>query len=258
MKLAILISGGGTTAQAIIHATKNGSLENLVTPAVVISSNPNATGLMKATQLGIPTEIVERKNYKKDEEFGKDLLQILQKYNVEFISQNGWLPLLPRNVIAEFPNHIINQHPGPLDPGYEDFGGKGMYGARVTCARLLYCLFIQNTDPWTESDIHYVTNEFDRGSLIRIVKMGLPKVERRITPEDCEYSIAVQEYVKHITEQIQAKLLPIEHENVIVSLKEFAKGRMPEKIRESRLVPEENLSVLHTAKKIAIHLFPNG
>lgn len=258
MKLGILISGGGTTAQAIIQATQNGLLQHIVTPVVVVSSNPNAAGILKAKQLGIPTEVIERKNYTTDKAFGTALIQIFQKYSVEFISQNGWLPLLPLNVINAFPKKIINQHPGPLDPGFEDFGGRGMYGSRVICARLLYCLFTQDTDPWTESDVHYVTEEFDRGNLIRTIKLGLPKVERRITPEDCEHSIPVQEYIKHASEQIQAKLLPIEHENIIASLKEFAEGKSPEKIREVRLVSDENLPYLHKAKKLAIQFFPKG
>lgn len=258
MRLGILISGGGTTAQAIIQSAQNGLLQNLVTPVVVICSNSQALGIEKVKSLQVPVEIIERKLFQTDEEFGRAILQTLQKYNADFVSQNGWLPLLPQNVIDSYYKKIINQHPGPLDPGYEDFGGKGMYGARVTCARLLYCLFTQDPDPWTESDVHYVTEEFDRGSLIRTIKLGLPKIERRITPEDCEHSIPVQEFVKHEVIQIQEKLLPIEHENVILTLKEIVQRNSPEKKREIRLISQENLSLLHKAKKIAIKLFPKG
>ncbi len=258
MKLGILISGGGTTAQAIISAAQNGVLTNLVMPVVVIGSNPYVKGIEKAKAFGIPTEIINRKGFQTDEDFGNAILKTLQKYNAEFVSQNGWLPLLPKTVITAYPKKIINQHPGPLDPGYEDFGGKGMYGTRVSCARLLYCLFTKDQDPWTESDVHFVTEEFDRGNLIRTIKMGLPKIDRRITPEDCENSIPVQEFIKHTAEQIQAKLLPIEHENVILALKDFAEGKAPEKIREDRLVSQENIPLLHRAKKIAIALFPKG
>lgn len=258
MNIGILISGGGTTAQAIIHATRNGELQQKITPAVVICSNKQATGIEKIRALEIPLEILEKKSFDIEKKYGEKILEILQQYQVDFVSQNGWLPFIPKNVIDAFPNRIINQHPGPLDPDRPDFGGKGMYGARVSCARLLYCIFIQDNDPWTESDIHYVTEAYDKGNLIRIVKMGLPKIERRISIADCENSIPVQEYIRHITKQIQEKLLPIEHENIIAVLKEFSEGKKPEVSRKIPLIPEKNIELLHQAKRLAIQLFPQG
>jgi len=258
MRIGILISGSGTTAATIVDATRNSVLKEKITVAVVIASSSQAQGIIKMQQKGIPVEVVEKRDFPDSEAFGEKILFVLEKYGVELISQNGWIPYLPKNVIAAFQKKIINQHPGPLDPGHPDFGGKGMYGARVICARLLYCIFAEEKNPWTESDVHFVTEEIDKGDLVRIKKMDLPRITRRISVEDCKKSLPVQEFIKHETKQIQARLLPIEHENVIEALSIIAGGIYETPHRQSPLIPESNVELLHQAKSIAIHLFPNG
>jgi len=256
LNVALLISGGGTTAEAIIKSSKEGVLKDLVSPVVVVSSSKDAGGIAKAQALGIPVEIVDRQVFSSQDEFGQALLAVLEKYGAQLISQNGWLPLTPKNVIEAFHNKIINQHPGPLDPGRPDFGGKGMFGARVVCARLLYCFFTNEEHPWTESTVHYVTEEFDKGTIIRSVELPFSAPDRKIGPENVEMSIPVAEYVKHVTKLIQEELLPIEHENVIQTLASLARGETPTCIREQPLVADTQM--LTQSKRLAIKLFPNG
>src|ERR1700741_1696313 len=119
MKLAIFASGKGSTAEAILDKA-----------SLVITNDPEAGVIERAKNAGVPVEIVEREG-KALEQFGEELLKVLKKYDIEFISQNGWELLTPGNVIKVFEVSITNNHPAPLDPVYPDFGGKGMKGLAV-------------------------------------------------------------------------------------------------------------------------------
>jgi len=252
-KLGILISGGGTTAQAVIKAYQSGQLN--LEPVVVISSRKDAGGLKKAEDLGIKVEVVRRVDFRTREQFGERLLKVLAKYQVDLVSQNGWMPLTPKIVVEEYKGRIVNQHPGPLDFGRPDFGGKGMYGSRVSCARIAYEWVTGEKNPWTEATIHYVTEEYDKGGLIRTARMDFPALGRSITME--ELANDPEELIK-ATEECQRRLLPIEHENVIVGLEMVARGECGPEKRESRLVPRGNWDILKQVKKLAIRLFPEG
>ena len=255
MNLALFISGGGSTAQAVIQSAQNGLLQGLVNPVLVISSNPNAEGMQKAKDLGIPVEVIQRENYTNQESFGKVLLEILHKYQVNFISQNGWLPLTPKSVVAKFHKKIINQHPGPLDPGKPDFGGKGMYGARVICARIIYAMLTQEAHPSTEATTHFVTEEFDNGDLLRVKRLAFEVLHTGIQSITIEQDRDLQSYIQHKTEEMQKALLPLEHENVIATLADITKGTIPHFQRTEQLIPEENKEMLLQAKGLVIKLF---
>ena len=232
LHLAILLSGSGSTAQAIIRACQSGSLRG-ITPVVVIGNNVQAGGLEKARLLGIKTRVVR-----------DDLLETLQGCQVDLISQNGWLPLTPKNVVDRYKGRLINQHPGPLDPGRSDFGGIGMYGRRVTCARIAYALMTGGNN-WTEATTHLVTEEFDKGMVIRAERLSF-----RILPDS---------NLIDATNNVTAKLLPLEHKNVIATLDSYVKfGNFPEVQRIVPLVPAKHENIVKKSKKIAIELFPHG
>ncbi len=247
MRLALLISGSGTTAEAVIRACKSGELKN-VEPTLVISSNPAAKGIEKAKRLGVKTLVVD---IKKD-----DLLAVLKKYKIDLVSQNGWFPLTPKEVVDHYENRIINQHPGPLDPPRSDFGGSQMYVTRVVCARIAYEWLTQEKHPWTASTIHFVTEEFDRGELISLIKIPIPALHQPITIQQLGEK---PERLITTTTKVQKKLLPIEHQNVITVLQRFARGEKVKgfKLKEP-LVPEKFEEILKEAKKLAVNLFPTG
>src|SRR3989344_9538015 len=175
IRLALFISGGGTTACAIIKACRNN--HNKITPVLVIASKKNIPGISRIRDLGFPKEqifIVDPKNFKNSDSFAERLLFLCRKFNVNLIGQYGWLPLTPKKLIANYRNKIINQHPGPLDVTGIDFGGKGMYGRRVHAA-VLYFRRATNHDYWTEATSHYVTDIFDRGAVIKSKKIKIQK-----------------------------------------------------------------------------------
>lgn len=254
MKTALLISGSGTTAEVIIKASQAGRFKKIL-PVVVIASRPDAAGIEKAKKLGIETVVINPADFSSTKLFGEALLKNLLDRHIKFVSQNGWLPLTPVNVVESFRNTIINQHPGPLDPGRPmDFGGKGMYGARVTCARLAY-LWTTGDEPFTEATTHFVTEEFDRGEIIRAVRMNLPKLSKTISMELLETN---PQPLIEATHEIQAQLLPVEHDNVIFTLVEFENGTAYRHTRPAPLVPGKYYDILRKAKELAIKLFPDG
>ncbi len=243
LRVGILISGSGTTMEGILHSCKEGLLNNLIDPVIVISSKSSAMGISKAQKYKIPTKIISTN-------LDTQLLAHLKKYKVNLVTQNGWLPKTPLSIIDYYQGRIINQHPGPLDPGRNcDFGGKGMYGSRVTCARLAYLLLTNTTRSWTESTVHLVTPEYDEGDLISVVKLYFSLTKKPAN---------LKNYLLEKTPQIQKKLLLLEHQNVISSLKLFALGKAKAFRRKNILVPAKYKKLLIKAKKIAIELYPHG
>ncbi len=236
-RLASLISGGGTTMQQIVRASQSGEIPMDV--ACVISSSVNAGGIKKAQELSIPTVVVDPKNFRGNdgkidqEAFGQALLKKLRDYGATVVTQNGWLPLTPAHVIDGYKDTIFNQHPGPLP----DFGGKGMYGRRVHASRLL---FVRETkrDYWTEAIAQRVHKDFDKGVVVKSARVD-------IHPEDT-------------VDDLQQRVLPIEHQVQIDLLKDVARGNINEQTTRTTLVrPGEDLT-LSQAKRTGIFLYPHG
>ena len=110
LKLAVLVSGGGTNLQAIMDGIASGSITNakIVT---VISNNKNAYALTRAEQAGIPAMCISPKDYADREAFHEALLKALVESEVDLIVLAGCLVVIPEMIIDRFPNRIINIHP---------------------------------------------------------------------------------------------------------------------------------------------------
>jgi phosphoribosylglycinamide formyltransferase 1 len=220
MKLAIFGSGIGSTAEAIMDVA-----------SLVVTNNPHAGIIEKAEKAGVPVEIVDREG-KSLEQFGEELLKVLKKYDIEFISQNGWELLTPGNVIKEYEGKITNNHPAPLDPGFPDFGGKGMKGLTVHQAVLNFAKSI-NRPFKTEIDIHLITEEFDKGELV-----ATREVE--ILEDDT-------------AETLQARLKKAEKELMKDFWEEVGKNGKIEIIkRGERVIKSDETGLLEKAKQEAI------
>ena len=109
LKLAVLVSGGGTNLQAIMDGIASGSITNakIVT---VISNNKNAYALTRAEQAGIPASCISPKDYADREAFHEALLKALVESEVDLIVLAGCLVVIPEMIIDRFPNRIINIH----------------------------------------------------------------------------------------------------------------------------------------------------
>lgn len=239
MRIALLISGGGTTMEAIIKATQNGVLQNVV-PVLIVVSNQDAGGIKKALNLGIKKEdilIINPKDFEKREKFGEKIIEECKKRNVEFIGQYGWMVKTPENLINEYKNMIVNQHPGPLDTGKLDFGGIGMYGMRVHQARLCFVKKTQRNF-WTEATAHRVTVNFDEGVVLK--RKQVPILEN------------------DTAETLKERVLPVEHEVQIELLKDISEGNAQEFHREIPLFLKGEEKIFEECKEIAIRMYPKG
>ncbi|MBP1669244.1 MAG: phosphoribosylglycinamide formyltransferase [Bacteroidetes bacterium] len=147
--LALFASGSGTNVENIVrYFDKNPG----VTIVGVFSNNARAYVLERAGKLGIPAFVFSRHEFYETDK----VIALLQTCNAGWIILAGFLWLIPENLIARYPNRIVNIHPALL-PKY---GGKGMYGLRV------HQTVIENGDKESGITIHRVNAEYDRGDII--------------------------------------------------------------------------------------------
>lgn len=222
----------------IIKAVNSGEISNMEI-ACVISSKADVGGIGKAKVLGIPESDILTVD-PRHPQFGEKILEELRSRDVTVVTQNGWMPKTPENVIEAFRDKIFNQHPGPVP----EFGGEGMFGRRVHAAVLLYRRWTNGTnwrsnEYWTEVIAQRVDKEFDKGAVIKRVRVI-------IKPEDT-------------VEDLQARALPVEHSLQIALLKDLALGRIEEaKIRPAIITSPAEKLVWELSKKTAMLLYPEG
>lgn len=237
-RLAVFASGGGTTMQAIFDAVREGRLSG-IEPVLVVHNKRDAGARAKALAWGLSEDqvlYVPRRG-REHEAYGQELLKILRQHRIDIIGQYGWLALTPPNVVEEFVGRMINQHPGPLDPGHMDFGGRHMHGLAVHCAVLEFNRLVENRLEYTQATAHLVTPEYDKGALL-----GTRSLE--ILPGDTPESLA-------------ARLLPLEYELQIDVLQEFVKNGslIPLPPRSERLVLPGEEGKLIDARHLAIRRY---
>ena len=155
MKIAVLVSGGGTNLQAILESERRGENPNgKVT--LVVASKPGVYALERAASFGVPTAVVSRKDYATSEEFDAALLSVLQENGIELVVLAGFLSVLGPSVIAAYPNHILNVHPSLIP----SFCGPGFYGLRVHEAALARGVKV------TGATVHFVNEVCDGGPIL--------------------------------------------------------------------------------------------
>ena len=155
MKIAVLVSGGGTNLQAILESERRGENPNgKVT--LVVASKPGVYALERAASFGVPTAVVSRKDYAASEEFDAALLSVLQENGIELVVLAGFLSVLGPSVIAAYPNRILNVHPSLIP----SFCGPGFYGLRVHEAALARGVKV------TGATVHFVNEVCDGGPIL--------------------------------------------------------------------------------------------
>ena len=155
LRIAVLVSGGGTNLQAIIDAIAAGKITDTEI-AAVISNNRNAYALERAKQAGIKDIVVSPKDFETRDVFNENLLKILQEVNPDLIVLAGYLVVIPEIVIDAFENRIINIHPS-LIPA---FCGTGYYGLKVHEAALKRGVKVVG------ATVHFVDKGTDTGPII--------------------------------------------------------------------------------------------
>ena len=185
LKIAVLVSGGGTNLQAIIDGINNSTITNTQI-SVVISNNVGAYALTRAKENGIDARCVSPKEFDSREEFNQALLDTINLYNVDLVVLAGFLVKIPESMVHQYTHRIINIHPS-LIPA---FCGVGFYGLRVHEAVLEKGVKV------TGATVHYVDEDMDTGKII----LQLP-----VMIEDDDTAQVLQ---KRVMEQAEWVILP--------------------------------------------------
>lgn len=186
IKIAIFASGSGSNAQKISEYFNN---VDGVEVSLIVTNNPNAYVLERATQLNIPTHIFNRESFYKTE----DIVSVLKNGKIDFIVLAGFMWLVPKYLVAAFPNKIVNIHPALLPK----FGGKGMYGDHVHKA------VKEAGESETGITIHYVNEAYDEGNIIFQAKCNVEKTDTPDTIAEKVHALEYEHYPKVIESVIQ-------------------------------------------------------
>ena len=183
LKLAVLVSGGGTNLQAIIDAISAGKITNACI-SVAISNNANAYALERARAHGIEALCISPKDFESREAFNQAFLDKLNSYNVDLVVLAGFLVVLPEMMIKEYTNRIVNIHPSLIP----SFCGKGFYGLKVHEGVLARGVKV------TGATVHFVDEGTDTGPIIlqkavEVEQGDTPEVLQRRVMEQAEWVI---------------------------------------------------------------------
>lgn len=155
LKMAVLVSGGGTNLQAIMDAIDQGTITNAEI-SVVISNNAGAYALERAKAKGIDAVCISPKSYETRDAFNEALLEKIQSYKVDLVVLAGCLVVISKIMVDAYPNKIINIHPALIP----SFCGTGYYGLKVHEAVLARGAKI------TGATVHFVDDGTDTGPII--------------------------------------------------------------------------------------------
>lgn len=192
-KVAVLVSGSGTNLQALIDYKRN---ERFYDICLVISNNPNAYALERAHANNIPTTVISKKAFKEQEDFEEQILNLLEKNNVDLIVLAGFMCILTKHFTSKYKNKIINVHPSLIP----SFCGKGFYGLKVHETALEYGVKV------TGATVHFVNEVPDGGKIImqkavEILEEDTPETLQKRVMEQAEW-IILPEAVNNISKNL--------------------------------------------------------
>ena len=201
VRIAVLVSGGGTNLQTLIDAADKGDIKGEI--AAVISDNENAYALERARKHGIKAIYINRK------QLAERLMAELQKLNIELVVLAGFLSILDREFVKAYEGRIINIHPSLIP----SFCGKGFYGERVHKAALEYGVKVSG------ATVHFVDEGTDSGPII--------------------FQEAVPVYFEDTSETLAARVLQVEHKLLPAAVGLFCEGRLRIEERKVKILKEE-------------------
>lgn len=205
IRLAVLLSGSGTTLQNLLDRIAAGLLRADI--AVVVSSKTDAFGLTRARQANLATFVVERNRCASRVEFSDRIFAPCREAGVDLVCLAGFLQLL--HIPEDFVNRVLNIHPA-LIPA---FCGKGYHGLTVHRAALEMGVKVSGCT------VHFADNEYDHG----------PIVSQRVVPvldDDTPESLA-------------ARVFAAECEAYPQAIEWFAQGRLRVEGRRVKVLSSE-------------------
>ena len=185
VRIAVLVSGGGTNLQALIDAQGRGEIPDGEI-AAVISSSPDAFALERAKKAGIPGSVIDRKAFASNQAMTVALTQQLKELDIGLVVLAGFMYILTPELIDAYPNAILNVHPALIP----SFCGEGFYGLHVHEAALAYGVKV------TGATVHFVSEDCDGGPIV--LQQAVP-IEEGDTAEMLQ---------RRVMEQAEWKILP--------------------------------------------------
>ena len=178
VRIAVLVSGGGTNLQALIDAQHRGEIPGGEI-AAVIASKPGVYALERAKQAGIPGYVVARADYDSPRAMTVALVEKLRALEIDLVVLAGFMTIITEEMVSAYPNAILNVHPALIP----SFCGQGYYGLHVHEKALEYGVKVSG------ATVHFVSEECDGGPIV-LQKAGY--VEEGDTPEILQRRIMEQ------------------------------------------------------------------
>ena len=196
IRIAVMVSGGGTNLQALIDAENQGMFPNGKI-VLVIASQEGAYALKRAEQAGIETAVIARKNYVSSELFDLANVTALKDHAIDLVVLAGYLSILGPSVIQAYPERILNIHPSLIP----SFCGKGFYGLKVHEEALKRGVRI------TGATVHFVNEIPDGGKIliqkpVEVKETDTPEILQKRVMEEAEW-IILPEAVRMVSEQLE-------------------------------------------------------
>ena len=188
VRIAVLVSGGGTNLQTLMDSVQKGSINGEI--AIVISDRENAYALERARKNGIRAIHIDRKHC------AVRLMQELKELDIELVVLAGFLTILDRGFVKAYEGRIINIHPS-LIPA---FCGKGFYGEKVHKAAVEYGVKVSG------ATVHFVDEGTDSGPII--------------------FQEAVPVHTEDTAETLAARVLEVEHRLLPAAVGLFCEGKL--------------------------------
>ena len=179
--LALFASGSGSNVERFVEYFRDSDFINI---KLILCNNPQAGVIERAKRLNVPLVLFDRTQFKSNA-----IVEILQDNQIYWVILAGFLWLIPQNLVAAYPNRIVNIHPALLPK----FGGKGMYGHFVHEA------VVANQETESGITIHYVNEHYDEGTVI--FQASYPVLPSD-SPEDVAKKGQVLEH-KHFPEVVE-------------------------------------------------------
>ena len=195
VKIAVLVSGGGTNLQALIDAEKSGILTSGKI-SLVLSNKEGAYALERAKNANIETAVVTKAACGSQEAFEAKIKETLTAHGIEIIILAGFMSILSEEFTSAYPKKILNVHPSLIP----SFCGKGFYGLHVHEAALAYGVKV------TGATVHFV-NEIPDGGEVSLKKAV--EIKEGDTPEILQ---------RRVMEEAEWKLLPAAAEKVCADI----------------------------------------
>jgi formyltetrahydrofolate-dependent phosphoribosylglycinamide formyltransferase len=178
IRLAVFLSGNGTTLQNLLDQIASGKLRAQI--VLVVSNHPDVYGLARAANAGISTAVIERTECGSREEFSQRLFDLCRQAKADLVCLAGFLQLI--EIPDDFLGRVMNIHPA-LVPA---FCGKGYYGNHVHEAVLAYGAKVSGCT------VHFCDNQYDHGPII--LQRTVPVLDddtpdtlaARVFKEECE------------------------------------------------------------------------